>query len=154
MLAVLEAMKAQLDAGSDDAIVNGPNGEQLRVRRNPEPGVSLTVGGPGPNDALLAKGWDPAPQRPSSYPDDLPYLTDRAVVLTWMPKGVNLQWHNAGPADPHTLASALAAEGWQETGLPMASMPGMTIRPFRRGDRQRIVMSAGQLLTLLDTPAS
>ena len=51
------------------------------------------------------------------------------------------------------LARGLADEGWVETTLPDSSMPGMSIRPFRMGGRQRVLIHDGRLLSLLDTRA-
>jgi len=153
-LAAIEAMKEELAAGGDDTIVTGPNGVQMRVRKNPEPGVSLSVSGIGPNDATLAKTWEPSAHRPAGYPDDLPHLAGRVVMVTWMPNGMQLQWPGPMGDAMELLSNALNTDGWRETTLPTPTMPGMTIRPFRRGDRQRVVVGGGEILALVDTPVS
>ncbi|MEP6744871.1 MAG: hypothetical protein ABJB33_05200, partial [Gemmatimonadota bacterium] len=68
-------------------------------------------------------------------------------------ESTNLHWYRATPEEAAVMAAELEAAGWSETSMPHASMPGMSIRPFRRGDRQRVLILGGSFLSLLDTRA-
>lgn len=103
--------------------------------------------------SVQCTSWEGAAVPPTGYPADLPFLVDRVVMFSSVNGNRQLQWYQAEPQDADRLAAELQDGGWSETTLPMASMPGMFIRPFRRGDRQRIIVSAGAFLSLVDTRA-
>lgn len=149
----MDQVKEQLASGSADQVITGPEGEQLRVRRSPEPGVAAIVESLETHGAVQCITWERAPRAPKGYPEDLPFLSDRMVAFSAVNGNRQLQWYQAEPQDAERLAGELKAGEWIETTLPMASMPGMFIRPFRRGERQRIIVSAGAFLSLVDTRA-
>ena len=149
----MDQVKEQLASGPAEQVVTGPGGEQVRFRRSPEPGVAAIVESLETHGAVHCITWDPALSAPKGYPEDLPFLAQRAVTYSSVNGNRQLQWYQAGPSDAAQLAADLTGHEWSETTLPMASMPGMFIRPFRRGDRQRIIVSAGAFLSLVDTRA-
>lgn len=146
-------VQEQLISGPADQVVAGPGGGQVRFRRAPEPGVAAIVESLETHQPVRCITWERAATPPTGYPDDLPFLAGRGVTYSVVNGNRQLQWYQAEPADAEELASDLRRHAWSETTLPMASMPGMFIRPFRRGDRQRIIVSAGAFLSLVDTRA-
>ena len=102
-------------------------------------------------------GWcmpsSPSAVRPKDYPADLPFLADQTATMVSVRGSTTLEWDGAPPRVAEVLARTLANEGWVETTLPDSSMPGMRIRPFRMGGRQRVLIYDGRLLSLLDTRA-
>jgi hypothetical protein len=64
-----------------------------------------------------------------------------------------LEWDGIPTAAVETVARQMADDGWVETTLPDASFPGMQIRPFRRADRQRVLIHDGRMMSLLETRA-
>ncbi len=97
--------------------------------------------------------WAPSAVRPKDYPADLPFLADQTATRLTVRGSTTLEWDGVPPRLAEVLAQALADEGWVETTLPDPSMPGMSIRPFRMGRRQRVLVHDGRLLSLLDTRA-
>jgi hypothetical protein len=149
---LLRVLKEKLASGGDDQVIDVPEGGQLRVRKAPEPGISMIVEPVGVAAGIGSIAWDPSATRPARYPDAFPFLPGRPAVLSTMPQGASIQWHQTTAEDLSRLAAELVTDGWTETTLPTPTMPGMTIRPFRRGDRQRIIVGGGDLLSLIDTP--
>jgi hypothetical protein len=150
---LLRILKEKVESGPADQVIQTPEGGELRIRKAPEPGISMIIEPVGAAPGVGSIAWDPASTRPPRYPDDLPFLPGRAVVLSRMPNGVTLQWHQTTKDDLTRIATELATDGWTETTLPTPTMPGMTIRPFRRGDRQRVIVGGGEVLSLIDTAA-
>ena len=150
---LLRTLKEKVASGPADQVITTPDGGQLRIRKAPEPGIAMIAEPVGAAEGIGSIAWEPSPTRPPRYPDDLPFLPGRSVVLSRMPNGMNLQWHQTTGDDLAGIVSELTADGWTETTLPTPTMPGMTIRPFRRGDRQRIIVGGADLLSLVDTPA-
>lgn len=151
--ALLQLLSERIKTGPDDQVIDTPDGGQLRVRRAPEPGISLIVeplGAAAGHDSLT---FEPAAVRHARFPKDLPFLAGRSAMLTTMPKGLQLQWFKVSDTDMASVVGDLVGAGWTETMLPTPTMPGMMIRPFRRGDRQRVLILGGDLLGLIDTPA-
>jgi hypothetical protein len=149
---LLRTLKEKVASGPDDQVITTPDGGQLRIRKAPEPGIAMIAEPVGAAEGIGSIAWEPAATRPPRYPDDLPFLPGRSVVLSRMPNGVSLQWHQTAGDDLARIATELLASGWAETTLPTPTMPGMTIRPFRRDDRQRVIVGGGDLLSLIDTP--
>jgi|SRR5688572_13273253 hypothetical protein len=150
--ALMQLLSEKLKTGPDDQIIETPDGGRLRVQRAPEPGVTLVVEPLGAGAGLHSISWEAAATRPPRYPDDVPFVAGRVAMLTMMPKGFHLQVFKSSEGDLHALVAELVGSGWTETVLPTPTMPGMSIRPFRRGDRQRILVLGGDLLGLIDTP--
>ena len=153
MKAQLEQMQQQISTRPADQVITGPGGEKLRMRRAPEPGVLAIVDSLETHDPVRCITWEPAASPPREYPSDLPFLAHRVAALSSTNGNRQLQWYSAEPQDADQVATELREGGWAETTLPMTSMPGMSIRPFRRGDRQRILLAAGPQLSLVDTRA-
>lgn len=151
--AMLRELQERIKSGPDDQVIDLPEGGQMRFRRAPEPGVLARVESLETHDQVVCTSWAPSDTRPAGYPAHLPFLEARAAAYSSVNGNGNLQWFQAVPADAEKVARALAEEGWVETTLPNPSMPGMVIRPFRRGDRQRIVLLGGTMLSLLETRA-
>lgn len=149
---LLRTLKEKVASGPDDQVITTPDGGLLRIRKAPEPGIAMIAEPVGAAEGIGSIAWEPSATRPPRYPDDLPFLPGRSVLLSRMATGASLQWHQAAGDDLARLATELAASGWTETTLPTPTMPGMTIRPFRRGDRQRVLVGGGELLSLIDTP--
>ena len=105
------------------------------------------------HNGVTTTTWAASPVRPREYPADLPFLADQPATLLSVRGSITLEWGGAPPRAAEVLARTLAAEGWVETTLPDPSMPGMSIRPFRLGLRQRVLIHDGRLLSLLDTRA-
>jgi hypothetical protein len=150
---LLRILKEKVASGPADQIITTPEGGELRIRKAPEPGISMIIEPVGAAPGVGSIAWDPTPTRPPRYPDDFPFIAGRAVVLSRMPNGVTLQWHQTSKEDLAQVASELTTDGWAETTLPTPTMPGMTIRPFLRGDRQRVIVGGGEVLSLIDTAA-
>ena len=102
---------------------------------------------------IAAAIWPAAATRPAGYPRDLNFLADCEVTVLVVRGSTTLEWDGVGSRSVETLARELVDAGWVETTIPDSSMPGMAIRPFRRGDRQRVLIHDGRLLSLLDTQA-
>ena len=149
----MDQVTEKIATGPADQIITGPGGEQMRLRRSPEPGVSAIVESLETHGPVQCITWEPAAVPPNGYPADLPFLADRVVMFSSVNGNRQLQWYQAEPQDADQIAAGLRDGDWSETTLPMASMPGMFIRPFRRGDRQRIIVSAGSFLSMVDTRA-
>ena len=105
------------------------------------------------HDGVTTTTWAPSTVRPRDYPVDLPFLPDHPATMLSVRGSTTLEWGGAPPHLAEVLARTLANEGWVETTLPDSSMPGMRIRPFRMGRRQRVLIHDGRLLSLLDTRA-
>ncbi len=105
------------------------------------------------HDGVTTTTWAPSANRPKEYPADLPFLADHPVTMRSVRGSTTLEWKGVPPRVAEVLARTLANEGWVETTLPDSSMPGMSIRPFRLGQRQRVLIHDGRLLSLLDTRA-
>jgi hypothetical protein len=125
----------------------------MRVQRSPEPGVIARIEALETHDDVRAVSWTPTDGRPVGYPEDLPFLPGQHVSLTVSNGNRNLQWHAAATDSAEAVCRHLVADGWVELAIPSPSMPGMFIRPFRRGDRQRIVLGGGPTFSLLETRA-
>lgn len=125
----------------------------MGVQRAAEPGVVARIESLETHDDVRAFSWDGGPERPAGYPEDLPYLPGLPVALTLSNGNRNLQWGAVAMSHAESICAELLAEGWVETTLPSSSMPGMFIRPFRRGVRQRVVLGGGPVLSLLETRA-
>ncbi|HEU4569394.1 MAG TPA: hypothetical protein VFS07_02355 [Gemmatimonadales bacterium] len=97
------------------------------------------------------QAWAATPTRPAEYPAELPFLPDHSFSLLRVAESTTVEWDGISPRAVETIARQLADARWVETTLPNASMPGMTIRIFRRDARQRVLVHDGRLLTLLDT---
>ena len=151
--ALLQLLSEKIKEGPDDQIVDVPGGGQIRVRRAPEPGVSLIVEPLGATASLTSITFDPAESPHPRFPAGVPFLARRGAMLTSMPKGFQLQWFKVAEPDLASVVDDLVGAGWVETVMPTPTMPGMTIRPFRRGDRQRVLVLGGDLLGLIETPA-
>ncbi len=151
--AMMRVIQDAIGNGEKDQVVNFPDGASMRVQRAPEPGVLARIEALETHDDVRAISWAPAGERPAGYPDDLPFLPGQHVAMTLSNGNRNLQWHAAATDSAESVCRTLLAEGWAETTLPAPSMPGMFIRPFRRGDRQRIVLGGGPMLSLLETRA-
>ena len=105
------------------------------------------------HDGVTTTSWAPSAARPSDYPADLPFLADHPATMLSVRGSTTLEWEGVLPRVAEVLARTLANEGWVETTLPDPSMPGMSIRPFRLGQRQRVLIHGGRILSLLDTRA-
>ena len=105
------------------------------------------------HDGVATTTWAPSPVRPSDYPSDLPFLADLPATMLAVRGSTTLEWDGVPPRMAEVVARSLANDGWIETTLPDSSMPGMSIRPFRMGTRQRVLIHDGRLLSLLDTRA-
>lgn len=151
--AALEGLRAQIANGPADQVITTPSGDRMRVRRAPEPGVAAIIESLETHDKVVSISWDPCATPPAGYPADLPFLAGRYACLSSAGESRNLQWYGATPADADLLAGLLLGDGWTETTLPAPSMPGMIIRPFRRGDRQRVVILGGTMASLVETRA-
>ena len=125
----------------------------MRVQRAPEPGVIARIEALETHDDVRAFSWAGSAERPAGYPEDLPFLPGHPVALTLSNGNRNLQWGASATPHAESLCATLLADGWAETTLPSSSMPGMFIRPFRRGARQRVVLGGGPILSLLETRA-
>jgi hypothetical protein len=153
MKAHMEQLQQQIATGPADQVIARPGGERLRMRRAPEPGVLAIVDSLETHDPVRCITWEPAASPPREYPSDLPFLAHRVAMFSSTNGNRQLQWYQAVAQDADQIATELREGGWTETTLPMSSMPGMTIRPFRRGDRQRVLISSGSTLSLVDTRA-
>ena len=105
------------------------------------------------HDGVATTTWAAAPSRPRDYPTDLPFLADLPATMLSVRGSTTLEWDGVPPRIAEVVARALVDQGWVETTLPDSSMPGMSIRPFRMGARQRVLIHDGRLLSLLDTRA-
>ena len=151
--AALEGLRAQIANGPADQVITTPSGDRMRVRRAPEPGVAAIIESLETHDKVVSTSWDPSPTPPQGYPEDIPFFAGRHACLSAAGGNRNLQWYGVGATDADRLALALLGAGWTETTLPASSMPGMVIRPFRRGDRQRVVILGGTMASLVETRA-
>src|SRR5258705_13899870 len=86
---------------------------------------------------ISTTSWDGSAVSPAGYPPDLPFLADQAATMLSVRGSTTLEWVGAPPRTVETVARSLVDSGWVETTLPDSSMPGMIIRPFRLGQRQR-----------------
>jgi hypothetical protein len=102
---------------------------------------------------VSAATWEATPRRPEGYPAEIPFLADCVATMLTVRGSTTMEWDGIAPRSVEALARELVDSGWVETTLPDSSMPGMTIRPFRRGERQRVLIHDGRLLSLLDTRA-
>ena len=139
--------------GPTDQVVTVPTGESLRVRRAPSPGVALIIESLETHEGFSSTSWEPAGHRPSGYPEHLPFLPGTHTMVLARPGSTTLTWGKAASGHDTVLVGELVADGWVETVLLHPTMPGVTIRPFRREDRQRILIRGGEFLSLLDTRA-
>ena len=103
------------------------------------------------HDGITTTSWASSARRPSGYPADLPFVAEHAATLLAVRGSTTIEWESLAPRAVEALARELVDAGWVETTLPDPSMPGMTIRPFRRGERQRVLIHDGRLLSLLET---
>jgi len=102
---------------------------------------------------VSARSWPAAPIRPERYPPELPFLAEHEAAILAVGGSTTVEWEDVKVAVAEGMARGLVVEGWNETTLPERSIPGMVIRIFRRGDRQRVVLHNEGRLTLLDTRA-
>ncbi len=147
------SLQAQIASGPADQVITLPGTGSMRVRRSPEPGVSLSVESLETHEGFSSTNWDPTESRPGGYPADVPFLPRTATMVMTKPGSTTLQWFKAMPDHDAVIVREMTAAGWVEAPLTDPTMPGMTIRPFRRGDRQRILIRGGEFLSLLDTRA-
>ena len=96
-------------------------------------------------------GWQGLATRPAEYPAEFPFVADHPFTILTVNGSTTIEWDGIGQRMVEVLARQMVHAGWIETALPNASMPGMMIRPFRLGTRQRVLIHDGRLLTLLDT---
>ena len=102
---------------------------------------------------VSSKEWSGAPTRPADYPADLPFIADHPFTILAVNGSTTVEWDGIGQRMVEVIARQMVTAGWVETTLPNASLPGMAIRPFRLGARQRVLIHDGRFLTLLDTRA-
>ncbi|HET7042841.1 MAG TPA: hypothetical protein VFI13_12525 [Gemmatimonadales bacterium] len=151
--ATLASIQQQMATGPADQVVTTPDGTRMRVRRAPGPGVVATVESLETHAPVSAVIWEPAETPPAGYPAGLPFLPGRATTYSSTNGNENLQWHQVTAEEAERVAAELRRDGWAETTLPDASMPGVRIRPFLREARQRILIQGGGALSLLETRA-
>lgn len=102
---------------------------------------------------VASREWTATEIRPSDYPADLPFIADHPFTILTVNGSTTVEWDGIGQRMVEVIARQMVHAGWVETTLPNASVPGMSIRPFRHGARQRVLIHDGRLLTLLDTRA-
>ena len=151
--AMMQVIQGAVESGVKDQVVDFPDGTSMWMQRAPEPGVLARIEALETHDDIRAVSWAAATERPAEYPADLPFIPGLPVSLTVSNGNRNLQWYSAPQGSAESVCERLVADGWAETTIPSPSMPGMFIRPFRRGDRQRIVLGGGPILSLLETRA-
>ncbi len=105
------------------------------------------------HDEVATVCWPAAPRCPAGWPEGLPFLADRPATMLTVRGSRTMEWDAVPPREAETVARQMVDDGWVETTLPDASMPGMTIRPFRRAERQRVLIHDGRMLSLLETRA-
>lgn len=105
------------------------------------------------HDGVATTTWPAAASRPARWPAGLPFLADRCATILAVRDSVTLEWEGIPQDAVEMVARQMADEGWIETTLPDSSMPGMRIRPFRRAERQRVLIHDGRMLSLLETRA-
>ena len=102
---------------------------------------------------VSARSWKATQLRPDQYPHELPFLAGHPAAILAVGGSTTVEWEGVAGPLVERMARDLVIDGWEETTLPERSIPGMLIRIFRRGDRQRVVLYNAGRLTLLDTRA-
>jgi hypothetical protein len=121
-------------------------GARYRVAREPEPGVRLRAEPLPPADeaAVELTVLDAAPERPTSYPGELPFIPGAGTVLASARGGMLrfLCWDVEKTAEElkGALRRALADGGWRRSD---GTIPGAFGELFRRGDRACVVFPGG-----------
>lgn len=100
---------------------------------------------------VVSHEWTGAATRPADYPAEFPFIPDHPFTILTVNGSTTIEWDGVAQRMVETIARQMVTAGWIETTLPNASVPGMTIRPFRREGRQRVLIHDGRLLTLLET---
>ena len=105
------------------------------------------------HDEVATVTWPALGAVPAGWPEGIPFLADRPATMLSVRGSRTFEWDAIPEGEAEVVARRMVDDGWVETTLPDVSMPGMRIRPFRRGDRQRVLIHDGRMLSLLETRA-
>ena len=132
-------------------------GDEFRLRFDPEPGVNMTIEGVEAPDQTRNTLFHATDERPASYPPGLPFLPGVAASVIGPDGSGAVQWWNVADVEGALaeIRAQCAAGGWTEgaeTGLDF--IPGFRMLGFERADGlQRTVQVAftgnGTMIQLL-----
>jgi hypothetical protein len=128
--------------------LTAPDGRVYQKRSAPEPGVrttlDVTTAGGAPERVLTI--FEPQPERPASYPTELPFVAGVTAMvnpsLKTVPAGTMVLWPELHDADAfdRTLLELSVADGWEVTAESKPIINGFTSpRELRRGTERRLV---------------
>ncbi len=146
------------DPDRQDEDFTAADGRTYRIRKRPAPGVKAIVEYREPDGPFhrMTELFDPAPQRPASYPEDLPYVPGVEVMVVGtiltIPPSRMVSWD--GLEDAQNLARQVIEqsenEGWVPTGEPRPNPFGPMLE-LRRGSASRHLSARASSVSVLQT---
>jgi hypothetical protein len=125
-----------------------PDGETMRLIRDPEVPGAYVVESSQAEQTLRAVTFEPASERPTGYPDDLPFLPNCPCSVTTISgaDARSVTWF--GPPEPtlalESLGAQLVGEGWMKEPEGDVSHPfGKTrhVRFMRDGRHTNLILN-------------
>jgi hypothetical protein len=147
------------DPDRQDEDFTAADGRTYRVRKRPAPGVKAIVEyreTDGPFHPMTEL-FDPTPQRPASYPEDLPFVPDMPAMIGGMietiPPSRMVGWSELGDARSFALRviEQSRADGWVAEGEPKAFGPVDPVLEMRRASATRHVSAVANDVFVLQT---
>lgn len=133
---------ALLDPARRDQTVT-VDGEDVRLRFDPEPGVHVRMELPQAPGGMAFTTYKATDERPASYPPELPFLPGVAASVTGRGGNASVQWWNVPDVEGALagLRAHAAADGWAEGAeTRLDFLPSLRILNFQRADgTQRVV---------------
>jgi hypothetical protein len=130
------------------------DGSTLRVEHHPAPGARVRIRA-HPFDGgadITVTAWAPASERPSTFPEDLPFVLGTEIVDFMSANDAaprSISYWGVEPSD--AIAAAVIAQsistGWLLEAPLDLSFAGMQIARMRRGNRDRSILPLGDAPT-------
>ena len=144
-----------------DEEFTGADGNTYRVRKHPAPGVKAIVESGEADGAFhrMIELFDPSPQRPATYPDDLPFFPDTSATVSGsietIPPSRTVSWSELldAQAFARQVITQSLAEGWIAQGEPKGIGPVGPMLELRRASATRHVSAVADGVVVLQTDA-
>jgi hypothetical protein len=158
-IAAVQAVMAALQGAEPGTELSLPDGSRARVEPG-EPGVRSVHVEQADGNGWRLRVFEPLPERPASYPPDVPFIADCKTAITDGSDGHIMATWETPTVDPvaEQVIAQSTATGWEpEADDPaFARLPlPMQMRQFKRGTHTRVVMrmsvAGASMVSLFDT---